>query len=282
VNVDGLASRLNSLDDETITELFGVADAQQLRNLAADISNRSKYLDADALSPRGTPQVLQQLRAAATADEQIDREYRDSVIAPFMRGENGAAARINSDELVPWLYRKAQPGEARAIGQARSAMRESVERGVVADIIENAISRGGGDMSSVRRLVTGGADPASSQGIAELLGAGGDVASRQQGERVSALVRPEYRQALGDLALIAARRQERDATSSAIGGACRRCGDHRHSVPPRARVAVRRHLARAGPARDISGIPQMGLESQPFPARPRGSGAGHCRGARSD
>src|SRR5690606_32968158 len=65
VNVDGLISRLNRLDDEAITELFGVTDAQQLRNLAVDISNRSKYLDASALSQQGSPNILNQLRAAA-------------------------------------------------------------------------------------------------------------------------------------------------------------------------------------------------------------------------
>ena len=74
INVDGLVSRLNSLDNETIQELFGVKDAQQLRNLAADISNRSKYLDASALSPNGSPNILQQLRSAAAADQQIAKD----------------------------------------------------------------------------------------------------------------------------------------------------------------------------------------------------------------
>jgi hypothetical protein len=51
-------------------------------------------------------------------------------------------------------------------------MKAQIERGIVADIVESAISRGGGDMASVRRLITDEAVPADSQGIAELLGAG--------------------------------------------------------------------------------------------------------------
>ena len=219
VNVDGLVSKLNRLDDEAITELFGVQDAQQLRNLAVDISNRSKYLDASALSQNGTPNIMTQLRAAAVADDQIAREYRNSAIAPFLRGENGAAAKLQPEELVPWLYRRASPDEARQVlSKLPAQMKAQVEKGVVADIIENAISRGGGDMSAVRRLVTSEANPADSQGIAEVLGAGRDSVSRQQADRINALVSPENRQALRDLALITARRQERDATTSAIGG----------------------------------------------------------------
>lgn len=219
VNVDGLVERLNRLDDEAVTELFGVSDAQQLRNLAVDISNRSKYLDADALSQNGTPNIINQLRAAARADDQIAREYRDSAISPFLRGENGSAAKLNAEELVPWLYRRAAPNEAlRVMSKLPAPMKAQVERGIVADIVESAISRGGGDMSSVRRLVTGEANPADSQGIAELLGAGKDSVSRQQADRINALVSPENRQALRDLALITARRQERDATTSAVGG----------------------------------------------------------------
>lgn len=219
VNVDGLVDRLNRLDDEAITELFGVSDAQQLRNLTVDISNRSKYLDADALSQNGTPNILNQLRAAATADDQLAREYRDSAIAPFLRGENGSAARLQPEELVPWLYRRASPAEAQQVmARLPTPMKARVEKGIVADIVESAISRGGGDMSSVRRLITGDANPADSQGIAEMLGAGKDSVSRQQSERISALVSKENQQALRDLALITARRQERDATTSAIGG----------------------------------------------------------------
>ncbi|WP_417433413.1 hypothetical protein [Hoeflea sp.] len=219
VNVDGLIERLNRLDDEAVTELFGVADASQLRNLAVDISNRSKYLDASALSQNGTPNILNQLRAAAVADDQIAREYRDGAIAPFLRGEDGAAAKLQPEELVPWLYRRAAPNEAQKVmSKLPAPMKAQVEKGIVADIVENAISRGGGDMSSVRRLITGEANPADSQGIAELLGAGRDAASRQQSERISALVSPENQQALRDLALITARRQERDATTSAVGG----------------------------------------------------------------
>lgn len=219
VNVDGLVDRLNRLDDEAVTELFGVNDAQQLRNLAVDISNRSKYLDGDALSPNGTPNILNQLRAAAAADDQLAREYRDSAIAPFLRGEDGSAAKLQSEELVPWLYRRAAPAEAlQVMAKLPAPMRARVEKGIVADIIESAISRGGGDMSSVRRLITGEANPADSRGIAEMLGAGKDSASRQQSDRISALVSRENQQALRDLALITARRQERDATTSAIGG----------------------------------------------------------------
>lgn len=73
-------------------------------------------------------------------------------------------------------------------------------------------------MAAVRRLVTGEATPADSQGIAELLGAGRDSASRQQADRVNALLSADNRQALRDLALITARRQERDATTQAVGG----------------------------------------------------------------
>lgn len=219
VNVDGLVERLNRLDDEAVTELFGVADAQQLRNLAVDISNRSKYLDAEALSQNGTPNIMGQLRAAAAAEDQIAREYRNSAIGPFLQGENGAAAKLNAEELVPWLYRRASPNEAvQVMSKLPAPMKAQVERGIVADIVESAISRGGGDMSAVRRLVTNEAAPADSQGIAELLGAGKDSVSRQQADRINALVSPENRQALRDLALITARRQERDATTSAIGG----------------------------------------------------------------
>jgi hypothetical protein len=219
VNVDGLVGRLNQLDDETVKELFGVADAKQLRNLAADVSNRTKYLDAGAMSQNGSPNIMQQLRSAATADEQISRDYRNNVIGPFLRGEDGAAAKMNPDELVPFLYRKASPDEIRnVIGRLPPDMKGKVEKAAVSDIIENAISKGRGDIDAVRRLVTGQANPASSQGIAEVLGAGKDAASTQQRARVEALLSPESRQALQDLALITARRQERDATTSAIGG----------------------------------------------------------------
>ena len=219
VNVDGLVAKLNAIDDEAVQELFGVGDAQQLRNLAADISNRSKYLDAEALSQNGSPNILLQLQVAARADEQIAREFRNNVVAPFLRGENGAAAKMQPAELVPWLYRRAAPEEAAAVvSRLPAPMRAEVERGVVADIIESSISKGRGDLGAVRRLVTDEANPADSSGIAELLGAGKDSASRQQSARVSALLSPESRQALRDLALITAKRQERDATTSAIGG----------------------------------------------------------------
>lgn len=219
VNVDGLVAKLNAIDDEAVQELFGVADAQQLRNLAADISNRSKYLDADALSPNGSPNILLQLQAAARADEQIARDFRKNVVAPFLRGEDGTAARMQPAELVPWLYRRASPEEASAVmSRLPAPMRADVEKGVVADIIESSISKGRGDLSAVRRLVIEEANPADSTGIAELLGAGKDSASHQQSARVNALLSPESRQALRDLALITAKRQERDATTSAIGG----------------------------------------------------------------
>ncbi|MEW9838000.1 hypothetical protein [Mesorhizobium marinum] len=219
VNVDGLVAKLNAIDDEAVQELFGVGDAQQLRNLAADISNRSKYLDADALSQNGSPNILLQLQAAARADEQIARDFRNNVVAPFLRGEDGTAARMQPAELVPWLYRRASPEEATTVmSRLPAPMRGEVERGIVADIIESAISKNRGDLGSVRRFVTGEANPADSTGIAELLGAGKDSASRQQSARVNALLSPESRQALRDLALITAKRQERDATTSAIGG----------------------------------------------------------------
>lgn len=214
-----MAGKLNSLDDETLQTLFDVPSAQQLRNLAADISNRSRYLDADAMSNSSSPNILGQLRAAAVADDHIAREYRDGVITPFLRGENGAAAKMRPEELVPWLYRKAAPHEARQVLDKLSApMQAQVERGIVADIVESAISKGRGDLGDVRRLVTGTANPADSSGLAEVLGAGGDAASRQQAQRIEALLSPESRQALKDLALITAKRQERDATTSAIGG----------------------------------------------------------------
>ncbi|MGA0563661.1 hypothetical protein ACO2RV_14550 [Ancylobacter sp. VNQ12] len=219
VDMNGLNARLNSLDDETIRELFGVADARQLRSLAADISNRTRYLDADAMSASGSPSILGQLRGAAVADAEISREYRDGVIAPFLRGENGAAAKIRPEELVPWLYRKAAPHEAsQVLGKLSPDMRAGVERGVVADIIESSISKGGNDMADVRRLVTGEASPAGSDSIAAVLGAGKDAAGRQQAERISVLLSPESRQALQDLALITAQRQQRDATTQAVGG----------------------------------------------------------------
>jgi len=219
VNVDGLVAKLNSLDDEAVQELFGVGDAHQLRNLAADISNRTKYLDASAMSQNGSPNILLQLQAAARADEQIARDFRNNVVAPFLRGEDGAAAKMQPAELVPWLYRRAAPEEAGAVmSRLPAPMRAEVERGVVADIIESAISKNRGDLGSVRRLITDEASPADSNGIAELLGAGKDSASRQQSARVNALLSPDSRQALRDLALITAKRQERDATTSAIGG----------------------------------------------------------------
>ena len=60
-------------------------------------------------------------------------------------------------------------------------------------------------------------NPATAR-ASELLGVGRDSASRQQADRVNALLSPESREALRDLALITARRQERDATTQAVGG----------------------------------------------------------------
>lgn len=219
VDADGLVSRLNSLDDETIKELFGIADAQQLRNLAVDISNRTKYLDLNALSDRGSRNVLGQLKAAAVADQQIAKEYRDNVIAPFLRGENGAEAKLNAEELVPWLYRQASPRDiADIMRRVSPQMKATLEQGVIADIIEQSLSQGSRDLASVRRLVTGAGGPADSTSIAQLLGATGDATGSVQKDRIGLLLSPESRQALRDLALITARRQERDATNSAIGG----------------------------------------------------------------
>jgi hypothetical protein len=121
VDANALTAKLNSLDDETVEALFDVPSAQQLRNLAADISNRTRYLDADAMSNSGSPNILGQLRAAAAADDQIAREYRDGAIAPFLRGENGAASKMRPEELVPWLYRKAAPHETRPVLDKLSA-----------------------------------------------------------------------------------------------------------------------------------------------------------------
>ena len=219
VDADGFVDRLNRLDDETVQELFGVADAQQLRNLAADISNRTRYLDADALSQSGSPQILAQLRRAASIEDRLAREYRDNVISPFLRGEDGAAARMNAEELVPFLYRRASPQEIENVmGRLSPNVRDQVERGTMADIIETAITRGGNHSAGVRRLITGEGGPAQADSIANILGAGGDAAARQQAARIERILGPDKRQALQDIAVITARRQERDATTSAVGG----------------------------------------------------------------
>lgn len=219
VNVDGLVSRLNQLDDETVKEMFGVTDAQQLRNLAADISNRTKYLDASALSPNGSVPVLQQLRAAAVADEQITREYRESVIAPFLRGESGAAAKMKPEELVPFLYRKASPDEIRNVmGRLPPEMQAKVEKGAVADIIENAVAKGRGNMDELRRMLTGEGSPADGGTLSAIMGSSGDAAGRQQKARIEALLSPESRQALRDIATITIKRNDHDSVTAAIGG----------------------------------------------------------------
>jgi hypothetical protein len=219
VNVDGLVSRLNQLDDEAVKEMFGVADAQQLRNLAADISNRTKYLDADALSPNGTVPVMQQLRAAAAADEQITRDYRDNVIAPFLRGEDGAAAKMKPEELVPFLYRKASPDEIKGVvDRLPPDMKVKVERAAVADIIENAVSVNRGNLDELRRMLTGESNPADGSSIAAILGSSSDSVGRTQKARIDALLSPESRQALQDIAVITLKRQQKDSVTAAIGG----------------------------------------------------------------
>ena len=219
VNVDGLVGRLNQLDDEAVKEMFGVADAQQLRNLAADISNRTKYLDANALSSNGTAPVMQQLRAAAVADDQITREYRDNVIAPFLRGENGAAAKVNAEELVPFLYRKASPDEIKnVISRLPPDMQAKVEKAAVADIIENAVAKGRGSMDELRRMLTGEGSPADGTALTALMGSTNDAAGRTQRARIEALLSPESRQALQDIATITIKRNDHDSVTSAIGG----------------------------------------------------------------
>ena len=219
VNVDGLVSRLNQMDDEAVKEAFGVTDAQQLRNLAADMSNRTKYLDASALSPNGTTPVMQQLRAAAVADEQMTRDYRESVVAPFLRGENGAVARMKPEELVPFLYRKASPDEIKNIvGRLPPDMQASVEKAAVADIIENAVAKGRGSMDELRRMLTGEGSPANGDSISAIMGSTGDAAGRAQRARIEALLSPESRQALQDIATITIKRNDHDNVTAAIGG----------------------------------------------------------------
>ncbi len=93
-----------------------------------------------------------------------------------------------------------------------------VERGIVADIVESAISKGRGDLGDVRRLVTGTANPADSTALPRCSAPAGTPPAASSPERIEALLSPESRQALRDLALITAKRQQRDATTSAIGG----------------------------------------------------------------
>ena len=220
VNVDGLVAKLNAIDDEAVRGTI------RRRRRAAASQPRRRHLEpvANISTPtrcrrRARPNILLQLRAAAVADEQIARDFRDTVIAPFLRGENGAAARMQPDELVPWLYRRASPDDARMVMSRLPAhMRAEVERGTVADIIESAITKGRGDIGSVRRLVTGEAKPADAEGIAELLGAGRTLPDDSRpGGSTRCFPRKAARRCR-DLALITAKRQQRDATSSAIGG----------------------------------------------------------------
>lgn len=218
VKVDALAARLDRLDDETVRELFG-ADADQLRAYVADLSNRMNYLDADALSPNGTQNVMASLKAAAELDGQIARDYRQNVIAPFLRGEDGSIAKMKSSEFVPWLSRNASPADAKGVMERLTPeMRKEVEEGVTADIIQSAIAKQSGGMKEVLNLLTGEAPPASGSSVADALGAGFDSGSREQAERIAAILPQETRETLRDLAVIVARREERDATTQAIGG----------------------------------------------------------------
>jgi hypothetical protein len=213
VDADALVARLNSMDDETVRELFNV-DAGQLRALAADLSNRTRYLDVDALSDAGTPTVTAALRRAAEVDEQIAREYRESVVAPFLRGENGARARIDPEELVPYLYRTARPSEVQQImARLTPEMRNEVERGTVADVLSRGMSRGD-DVDGVLRLLSGEATPPNAGSVIDSLGA----ASGEQRERISAILSPETRQSLTDLAVIAASSARQDTVTAAAGG----------------------------------------------------------------
>jgi hypothetical protein len=213
VDADGLVARLNKLDDETVTEMFGV-DAQQLRALAADVSNRTRYLDADALSDAGSPSVLASLRQAADLDERLTREYRDSVISPFLRGEDGSRARMNAEELVPWLYRKATPDEVtQVMARLPANLKADVEKGVVADIVSRGVARGE-DAGAILRVISGETAPARSDELASLLGMQGS----DQAARIEQLLSPGTRQAITDLAVITARRAEQDAVTAAAGG----------------------------------------------------------------
>lgn len=213
VDADGLVARLNKMDDEAVTELFGV-DAQQLRALAADVSNRTRYLDADALSDRGSASVLASLRQAADLDEQLTREYRDNVIAPFLRGEDGSRAKMNAAELVPWLYRKATPDEVtQVMARLPDSLKADVEKGVVSDIVSRGVARGE-DTNAILRVLSGDTAPANSDELASLLGTQGS----DQAARVNQILTPETRQAVTDLAVITARRSERDAVTAAAGG----------------------------------------------------------------
>jgi hypothetical protein len=213
VDADGLVARLNQMDDETVRELFG-ADAGQLRALAADLSNRTRYLDADALSDAGSPNILASLRRAADLDEQIAREYRDNVIAPFLRGEDGSRARVNPEELVPYLYRTARPSETEQVMARLSPdMRREVERGAVADMLSRGMSQGD-SVDAVLRLISGEATPPSARSLVDALGAN----STDQRARIDAILSPETRQAVMDLAVVAASTSRQDTVTAAAGG----------------------------------------------------------------
>lgn len=160
-----------------------------------------------------------QLRAAAADHEALMREYRNDVIGPFLRDVDGAAAQLKPEELVPWLYRSATPDDIRMVMAKLSPdMRDEVQRGVVADIVESAITKSQDGIQAVRRLISGEAAPAAGDDIASILGVGGDATARQQAARINELLPEEARQNLVDLAVITARRQERDATTQAVGG----------------------------------------------------------------
>jgi hypothetical protein len=162
---------------------------------------------------------MQQLRAAAAADDQITRDYRESVVAPFLRGEDGAAAKMKPEELVPFLYRKASPEEIRnVVGRLPPDMKVKVEKAAVADIIENAVAKGRGSMDDLRRMLTGESSAADGSSIATIMGSSGDAAGRAQKARIDALLSPESRQALQDIATITIKRNDHDSVTAAIGG----------------------------------------------------------------
>ena len=213
VDADALVSRLNQMDDETLRELFGT-DAGQLRALAADLSNRTRYLDAAALSDAGSPNIMASLRQAAELDGQIAREYRENVIAPFLRGEDGARARINPEELVPYLYRTARPSEtAQIMARLSPDMRSEVERGAVADMLSRGMSQGD-SVDAVLRLISGDATPPTARSLVDSLGAN----SVDQRARIDAILSPETRQSIMDLAVVAASTARQDTVTAAAGG----------------------------------------------------------------
>lgn len=97
---------------------------------------------SDALSKNASPNILLQLQAAARADEQIAGDFRNNVVAPFLRGEDGAAAKMQPPELVPWLYRRASPDEATAVMSRQAAALIRIQRRLHAsDAASNKLAR---------------------------------------------------------------------------------------------------------------------------------------------